>query len=343
MDWPSWATPVDGARALLEPLVDWLDDGLESSLHADPFGFDPEAVAESMPVLRRIVAYYGTELRGFANVPLDEPVLFVGNHSGGAITMDPVPLMLRWFEERGTHKPLYSLGHNVLFSVPPIAARLRRIGCVPASHENAERVLDKGESLMVFPGGDYEVFRTWRERNRVDFGRRMGFIELAIRKGVRVVPMTIHGAHESTFVLTRGHRFAMKAGLDRLKLKVFPITWSIPFGVVPAFVPSLPLPAKITVELGRPIDWRDQDPRPRRRPRGSRILLCRDHRRHAGGHGPAQRGVPAAAAHAPRGASSEPARAGRGPPRPRLRSGFPVLSRARRRAHGSGPAAGSGG
>jgi hypothetical protein len=72
---------------------------------------------------------------------------------------------------------------------------------------------------------------------------------------VRIVPMTIHGAHEATFVLTRGRRLARASGLERLPVNVFPFIWNIPFGVTPAFVPSIALPAKITVQLGEPIDW----------------------------------------------------------------------------------------
>ena len=83
----------------------------------------------------------------------------------------------------------------------------------------------------------------------------MGFVELAINAGVRVVPMTIHGAHESTFVLTRGRELARQLGLDRLRVKVFPMIWSFPFGPTPAFLPSVPLPSKVTVELGPPLDW----------------------------------------------------------------------------------------
>ena len=114
---------------------------------------------------------------------------------------------------------------------------------------------------VVLPGGDHEVFRPWTQRNVIDFGGRTGFVKLALRTGVPVVPMTIHGAHESTFVLTRGDRIARWLGSDRLHIDVFPIVWNIPFGPCPAFVPSLPLPAKITVQLGRPLDWSHHGPR----------------------------------------------------------------------------------
>jgi len=107
----------------------------------------------------------------------------------------------------------------------------------------------------VFPGGDEEVFRPWLRRNQIDLGGRMGFISLAIRERVPVVPMTIHGTHESTFVLTRGRTLAKLTGLHRLRIKVFPLIWNIPFGVTLAFVPTLQLPAKIVVEIGEPFDW----------------------------------------------------------------------------------------
>jgi 1-acyl-sn-glycerol-3-phosphate acyltransferase len=208
-----------------------------------------------LPLLKLVNGYMGTELRGWENMPKGEPLLIVGNHSGGALTMDPIPLITRWIEAWGTETPLYALAYDLLFSMPGIGPLLPRVGCVPASHHNAGRALEKGASVIVFPGGDYEVFRPWRERNQIQFGGRMGFIELALNMGVRVVPMTIHGAHESTFVMTRGHQIAKSIGLDRLKVKVCPITWSIPFGPVPAVVPSLPLPTKVTVQLGRPLDW----------------------------------------------------------------------------------------
>jgi hypothetical protein len=72
--------------------------------------------------------------------------------------------------------------------------------------------------------------------------------------------MTIHGAHETTFVLTRGGDFARWAGLDRLRIKVFPFVWNVPFGPAPAFLPSLPIPTKVTVQLGAPLDWTRHEP-----------------------------------------------------------------------------------
>lgn len=245
---------------LLHPLLDVMEQELHEEFELDPFGRDPEACAAQWPMLNAICSYFSAEVRGWENVPKGEPILFVGNHSGGALTFDAVPLMLKWMQMRGCEDPIYGLAHNFFFTQPELGGYMRSLGTLPASHENAAAALDKGAAVMVFPGGDYEVFRPWTERNKIRFGNRMGFVELAISKGVRVVPMTIHGAHESTFVLTRGHAFAERIGLERLRIKTFPIIWNLPFGPLPAFLPSMPLPCKMTVQLGEPLDWSTHPP-----------------------------------------------------------------------------------
>ncbi len=246
---------TDAGRQAFSPIVEYLEDAAERSARVDPMGRDPELIASLWPLLKATQLGMGAEVRGFENLPKGEPVLIVGNHSGGAFTLDPIPLVMKWLEHRGSEAPLYGLAYNLLFSEPTIGRFLRRMGCLPASHENAHTALEKGATVMVFPGGDYEVFRPWRERNRVDFGGHMGFVELALSAGVPIVPMTIHGAHEGTLVLTRGNRIARSLGLDKLRVKVFPIVWNLPFGPAPAFLPSLPVPSRVTVQIGKPMRW----------------------------------------------------------------------------------------
>jgi 1-acyl-sn-glycerol-3-phosphate acyltransferase len=238
----------------MTPLVQALGSLVRQGVRQQPFKRDPAFIDQVSPLLKAINRYFDTEFRGWEHVP-NTPCLIVGNHSGGAESNDFAFLLYKFVEERGSAAPLYSLTYDLLFGAPLIGPALRRLGCIPASHANARRALAMGAPVAVFPGGDYEAFRPWRERNRIDFGGHTGFITLAISARMPVVPMTIHGAHQSTLVLTRGHDLAQAAGIDRLHVKVFPVVWSIPFGLAPAFVPSLPLPSKVTVQFGPPLDW----------------------------------------------------------------------------------------
>jgi 1-acyl-sn-glycerol-3-phosphate acyltransferase len=245
---------------LLEPLVDALEPAIKTAIEEDPFGFDPEFVRSVLPMIKLADWYFNAELRGWRNLPESGPFLLVANHSGGALPIDPWPFYVRWFEEHDGERPLYSLTYDLDFSNPTIGSRLRRMGMIPASHENARRAFDRGSPVLVFPGGDYEVFRPWSERNKIVFGGRKGFVRLALSAGVPIVPMTIHGAHESTFVITRGSDLAQKIGLERLHIKVMPVIWNIPFGITPGSIPTVQLPAKVTVQIGQPIAWPEIGP-----------------------------------------------------------------------------------
>ena len=83
---------------------------------------------------------------------------------------------------------------------------MRKIGQMPASMVNAKAALDEGDSVLLYPGGSYEVSRPWKDRNRIAFKGRTGFIRLALETGVPVVPVVGHGGHETTIVLTLATR-----------------------------------------------------------------------------------------------------------------------------------------
>jgi hypothetical protein len=86
------------------------------------------------------------------------------------------------------------------------------------------------------------------------FSGHTGFVRLALRTGVPVVPVVAYGSHHAAVVLSRGERIARALGLHRLRIKVFPIHLG-PFGVTSILTPPLPMPAAVTVEFMVPVDW----------------------------------------------------------------------------------------
>jgi len=217
---------------------------------------DPAFLRTVRPVLERFASWFRPEVRGFERLPDHGPFLVIGNHSGGQIPPDLPVLLTAWWRHRGEDEPVYALFHAFVLGLPGVGPVLRRAGAVDAVPAAAEQVLRDGGILIDFPGGDYEVFRPWWERNRIDFGGRLGAIRLAIRLQVPVVPAVSVGAHETVVVLARGEWVARRLGLDKLfRIKVMPLVFGPPFGLVPGGIPTVPLPARITVELGEPIDW----------------------------------------------------------------------------------------
>jgi 1-acyl-sn-glycerol-3-phosphate acyltransferase len=222
---------------------------------------DPDYIRETLPGLWMLASlYFRSEVRGLQNIPEEGPVLLVGNHSGGNITPDTHVFTLAFTTYFGVERRFHQLAHNLVLSMPWLAS-LRRYGTVAATPENAERALDVGAALLVYPGGDYEVHRPSWESARVDFGGRKGFIRLAQRRGVPLVPVVAIGGQETALFLSRGERIAKLLGLDRmLRLKVLPVSLALPWGLnVGDMLGHLPLPAKITIEVLEPIDVSGMD------------------------------------------------------------------------------------
>jgi 1-acyl-sn-glycerol-3-phosphate acyltransferase len=217
---------------------------------------DPDYIRDQLPGLWLLASvYFRADVRGLDRIPEDGPVLLVGNHSGGNLPPDTFVFTLAFCTYFGTERPFYQLAHNLVVSLPPLGG-LRKFGTVAASHENAQLALKSGAALLVYPGGDYEVFRPSWERHVVDFGGRKGYVRLAREAGVPIVPVASVGGQEAALFLNRGQWLAKLLMADKLlRLKSVPILLGPPWGlVVGDMIPRLPLPAKIAIEVQDPID-----------------------------------------------------------------------------------------
>lgn len=235
--------------------IDRIGERVERSLRDEPLERDPAFITRTLPVLDLALAYFDPEIHGFERLPAHGPMLLVGNHSGGVYMPDYWAFLRHWVRERGVEEPLYSLGFDFMFALPIVGSMVRRLGVVPASFATAARLLDDGRSVLVYPGGEEDAYRPWTERHRVDLHGRTGFVRLALRSGVPVVPIVAHGSHDVIVVLSRGEAIARWLGLDRLSIHILPLVAGPPWGIAPAPAPVWPLPAKVTVRVCEPVDW----------------------------------------------------------------------------------------
>ncbi|MGE0707294.1 MAG: 1-acyl-sn-glycerol-3-phosphate acyltransferase [Planctomycetota bacterium] len=196
-------------------------------------------------------AYFRAELLGFDRLP-PGPALLVGNHNGGWVMPEAPLTVLGYHRATGFQDPLTILGHDTAFALPGLRRFTRACGGTPARPESALAALAAGRRVLVYPGGDHEVMRPSRDRDKVDFGGRAGFARVALRAGVPIVPVVCAGAHDVWWVVARGARIARWTRLDRspLRLGVCPVAISFPWGLGPGFLPFLPFPARVRVEVG---------------------------------------------------------------------------------------------
>lgn len=214
--------------------------------------------------------YFRCEVTGWENVP-EHKALFVGNHNG-LLTFEVLMLFYAWWNRFGPARRALGLAHGVAINNPFFRWLLPRIGAIPADPDIAYEALARDYSLLVYPGGEKESFRPFSERKKVDFYQRKGFIRLALKGQVPVVPIVSIGAHESYVILHRGEEIAEKLGLkEKFRLHGVPITfrsiffmWCVTTGVF-TFFPLLlapaafaaifvPMPAKMDFRILPPID-----------------------------------------------------------------------------------------
>ncbi len=216
--------------------------------------WDPDLTEKVMGLIRPLIkGWHRSEVRGLDNFP-PGGALVVSNHSGGLFPMDVPVFATGFYEHFGYQRPVYTLSFDLLLT-GPTAGFFRGTGFIKANHENAEEALRSGGVVVVFPGGDYDVYRPTTARNKIDFGGRTGYIKAALNAGVPIVPMVGIGGQESQIYLSRGTELAKLLRLDKLlRAKILPLSIGFPFGLSAVLPVNVPLPTKIVMQVLEPID-----------------------------------------------------------------------------------------
>ena len=178
------------------------------------------------------------------------------NHSGGFLTPDTWIFAVALTRERGTDDVPYALAHQVVMEAPLTNQILPAMGAIAANPQNAHRVFAAGHKVLVYPGGDLDAFRSSRDRGRVVFGPRRGYVRLALREGVPIIPVVSAGSHDVWWVVSDGRWLSRLLNTHRyLRTDVLPITVSVPWGLTIGAPPFIPLPVRVLIEVLEPMHF----------------------------------------------------------------------------------------
>ncbi|MDQ2754930.1 MAG: 1-acyl-sn-glycerol-3-phosphate acyltransferase, partial [Actinomycetota bacterium] len=137
-----------------------------------------------------------------------------------------------------------------------------RGGGVAAHPDNAYRLLREQQQLaLVFPEGTKGTGKLYRDRYQLRRFGRGGFVEIAMRAGVPVVPITVIGSEEAMPTLTKSPGLAKLLGVPYLPLTANMMLLG-PLGVLGYF------PAKFKLRVLDPVRFDvppDQELYPRSR------------------------------------------------------------------------------
>jgi 1-acyl-sn-glycerol-3-phosphate acyltransferase len=217
------------------------DDTVDAA-PGDPLGLDPEFRRRIIPAVRFLhERYWRVEVTGIEHVPADGPALLVANHSG-AIPFDGA--MICTAIELRRERTLRFLYDRFVDNMGPVASFYRKAGGAVASRENAVRLLQLGELLLVFPEGVSGVAKSFGDRYRLrPFSP--GFVRLALSLDVPIVPVAVVGAEEIYPLVGRAEGVGKLFGMPYV-----PVT---PFFPLLGVLGTVPLPTKWFMHFGRPI------------------------------------------------------------------------------------------
>ena len=211
----------------------------------DPYGFDRELTEQVlMPLARPLYQrYWRVRTTGIESVP-SGGALLVANHSG-TLPFDAIMTKLALLDEHPEHRHLRELAADLALRTPIIGPLSRKSGDVLAHDDDALRLLADGELVGVWPEGFKGVGKHYRDRYKLQRFGRGGFVEVALRARVPIIPVGIVGAEE-IYPLVANVRWLARL----LNLPYFPVTWQFPW-LGPLGL--LPLPSKWIIAFGEPI------------------------------------------------------------------------------------------
>jgi 1-acyl-sn-glycerol-3-phosphate acyltransferase len=131
--------------------------------------------------------FFRVRFHGVENIPSEGPCIITPNHVTYA---DPIWITIP------IRRRIYYMAWDKPFQIPLLGSLMRLFGAFPlnldnidpSAHRAARELLQKGRALVVFPEGG-------RARTEKLEPFKLGAFRLALAHGVKIVPVSIHGAH----------------------------------------------------------------------------------------------------------------------------------------------------
>jgi 1-acyl-sn-glycerol-3-phosphate acyltransferase len=207
-------TPTAVRSGALVPVPRPAPESLPSPRRGD---VDEWGRSESMRTLARALYdpiyshWFRAEWEGMDKIPKEGGALIVANHAA-ALPSDAPTIMHGIEKELG--RPVYGMADYLFRTIPVVGTLWSRTGGVPAHPDNAYRLLRERHQLaLVFPEGSKGPGKLYSERYRLRRFGRGGFVEIAMRAGVPIIPIAVVGAEESMPILWKSALLARLTGL----------------------------------------------------------------------------------------------------------------------------------
>ncbi|HJQ85714.1 MAG TPA: lysophospholipid acyltransferase family protein [Candidatus Binatia bacterium] len=198
---------------------------------------------------RTLQRYHRYTVQGLEHLDGPRAALIVGYH-GRPFAYDMCMLTVRLYDRLG-YLP-HGFVHRGMRRIPVLRWMVEGLGFLTGEDEDVARAVARGQHIVVTPGGAREGCRSFRRRYRVHWGNGVGYVRLALRHRLPIVPVAAAGADGAYIGLNDAERLGRRLGLPH-DWRWLPWLGLGPLGPWPL---SPPFPVRMRQLVGAPIDPR---------------------------------------------------------------------------------------
>jgi 1-acyl-sn-glycerol-3-phosphate acyltransferase len=200
-----------------------------------------------LAAFRLWAGYFRYEVEGFDVLATTPSSLIVAYH-GGPWTFDLWMLAARMHDELGYFPRAF--WHRIWWAFPVLAETVTALGGLPGPPSEAEMraIKQRGEHLVVAPGGTREALRPFWRSGKVDFGPRRGYLRLALAHDLPIIPVVSTGLDATFLGLSPGYTVSHRL-LGQARLPIY-----LGVGLGGVWPLAAPFPVKIRQRVGAPLE-----------------------------------------------------------------------------------------
>jgi 1-acyl-sn-glycerol-3-phosphate acyltransferase len=229
MDIKRWQLPPGELERIFEDLKATMPDG------EDPWGVNLDKMKQYFQFVWPMYKhYFKVELHGQENL-VDQNFLVVSNHSG-QIAIDGMLITTAFATELKPPRLLRAMVERFFIKLPFVNKWAQEGGAVLGDRQNCLNLLEKGNSILVFPEGVPGVAKNTSEFYHLQ-NFTNGFIRMALKAKVNILPVAVVGAEEYFPYVYQAKHLA----------KFFKVP------ALPLSMNYVPLPSPTDIYIGKPI------------------------------------------------------------------------------------------
>src|SRR5437899_165980 len=196
-----------------------------------------------LPYWRLRMRYHRYTVEGLEHLDGPQAKLIAGYHGRG-VALDMCMLNIAIYDR--LHYMPHSLMHRVSALVPWWHWLLDGLEFFVGDGPALAAAVRRGEHLIVTPGGAKEACRRWDDSYRVHWGEHVGYVRLAVKYGLPIVPVGAAGADGTYIGLNDGPAFGRRLGIPK---NYAYLAW-LGFGPLGLYPWSPPFPARFNPIAG---------------------------------------------------------------------------------------------